>query len=382
MASKSIRILMDGVTGRLGQNQHLVRSLLAIRNEGGLVLANGDRLVPEPVLLGRNAEKLAALASAHGGLAWSTDVAASLADPAVEIYFDAALTAGRVGRAKRAIAAGKHIYLEKPVADSLDDALDLYRAAKAAGVKHGVVQDKVFLPGFHKLRKVRDAGFFGRILSVRLEFGWWVFDGELFPSQRSSWNYKKREGGGLILDMFPHWRYILENLVGNIEAVSCRKTTQVPKRRDERGEPYDVDVEDEVFATLQIEGGILAQIDCSWASRVRRDDMLTMKIDGTLGSAVTTLHRCFIQPLAGTPKPVWSVDVLQATDFNAQWQEVPDVDVNKNSYRCGWELFLKHVVDGTPFPSPLLAGAKGVQLAEACYRSDAERRWIDLPVLS
>jgi len=220
MASKSIRILMDGVTGRLGQNQHLVRSLLAIRNEGGLVLANGDRLVPEPVLLGRNAEKLAALASAHGGLAWSTDVAASLADPAVEIYFDAALTAGRVGRAKHAIAAGKHIYLEKPVADSLDDALDLYRAAKAAGVKHGVVQDKVFLPGFHKLRKVRDAGFFGRILSVRLEFGWWVFDGELFPSQRSSWNYKKREGGGLILDMFPHWRYILENLVGNIEAVS------------------------------------------------------------------------------------------------------------------------------------------------------------------
>jgi predicted dehydrogenase len=382
MASKSIRILMDGVTGRLGQNQHLIRSLLAIRNEGGLVLANGDRLVPEPVLLGRNAEKLATLASAHGGLAWSTDVAASLADPAVEIYFDAALTAGRVGRAKRAIAAGKHIYLEKPVADSLDDALDLYRAAKAAGVKHGVVQDKVFLPGFHKLRKVRDAGFFGRILSVRLEFGWWVFDGELFPSQRSSWNYKKREGGGLILDMFPHWRYILENLVGNIEAVSCRKTTQVPKRRDERGEPYDVDVEDEVFATLQIEGGILAQIDCSWASRVKRDDMLTMKIDGTLGSAVTTLHRCFIQPLAGTPKPVWSVDVLQATDFNAQWQEVPDVDVNKNSYRCGWELFLKHVVDGTPFPSPLLAGAKGVQLAEACYRSDAERRWIDLPVLS
>jgi predicted dehydrogenase len=382
MASKSIRILMDGVTGRLGQNQHLIRSLLAIRNEGGLVLANGDRLVPEPVLLGRNAEKLAALAATHGGLDWSIDVAASLADPAVEIYFDAALTAGRVGRAKRAIAAGKHLYLEKPIADSLDDALDLYRAAKAASVKHGVVQDKVFLPGFHKLRKVRDAGFFGRILSVRLEFGWWVFDGELFPSQRSSWNYKKREGGGLILDMFPHWRYILENLVGNIEAVSCRKTTQVPKRRDERGEPYDVDVEDEVFATLQIEGGILAQIDCSWASRVKRDDMLTMKIDGTLGSAVTTLHRCFIQPLAGTPKPVWSVDVLQATDFNAQWQEVPDVDVNKNSYRCGWELFLKHVVDGTPFPSPLLAGAKGVQLAEACYRSDAERRWIDLPVLS
>jgi predicted dehydrogenase len=382
MASKSIRILMDGVTGRLGQNQHLIRSLLAIRNEGGLALKNGDRLVPEPVLLGRNAEKLAALAAAHGGLAWSTDVAASLADPAVDIYFDAAVTAGRVARAKRAIAAGKHVYLEKPIADSLDDALDLHRTAEAAGVKHGVVQDKVFLPGFHKLRKVRDAGFFGRILSVRLEFGWWVFDGELYPSQRSSWNYKKREGGGLILDMFPHWRYILENLVGNIEAVSCRKATQIPKRRDERGELYDVDVEDEVFATLQIEGGILAQVSSSWASRVKRDDMLTMQVDGTHGSAVTTLHRCFIQPLAGTPKPVWSVDVLQPTDFNAQWQEVPDVEITRNSYRCGWELFLKHVIDGAPFPSPLLEGAKGVQLVEACYRSDAERRWVDLPTLS
>jgi predicted dehydrogenase len=382
MALKSIRILMDGVTGRLGQNQHLVRSLLAIRDEGGLVLSNGDRLLPVPVLLGRNAEKLAALAAAHGNLDWSTDVGLSLADPAVEIYFDAALTAGRVARARRAIAAGKHVYLEKPIADSLDDALDLFRTADAAGVRHGVVQDKVFLPGFHKLRKVRDAGFFGRILSVRLEFGWWVFDGEFYPAQRSSWNYQKHQGGGLVLDMFPHWRYILENLVGTIEAVSCRKATRVPKRRDERGEPYDVDVEDEVFATFQIEGGILAQISSSWASRVKRDDLLTVQIDGTLGSAVTTLHRCFIQPLAGTPKPVWSVDVLQAADFDEQWQEVPDVDVYQNSYRRGWELFLRHVAEGTPFPSPLIEGAKGVQLVEACYRSDVERRWVDLPALS
>lgn len=382
MATKTIRILMDGVTGRLGQNQHLIRSLLAIRSEGGILLSNGDRLVPEPVLLGRNAEKLAALAKAHGGLAWSTDTAASLADPTIEIYFDVAATAGRVARAKRAIAAGKHIYLEKPIADSLADALDLYRTAQKAGVKNGVVQDKVFLPGFHKLRKVRDAGFFGRILSVRLEFGWWIFDGDLYPAQRSSWNYKKREGGGLILDMFPHWRYILDGLVGSIESVSCRKVTQIPKRRDERGQPYDVDVEDEVFATLQIEGGILAQINSSWASRVKRDEMLTVQIDGTHGSAITTLHRCYIQPLASTPKPVWNVDVPQNTDFHAHWQEVPDVDVYKNSYRCGWELFLKHVAEDTPFPSSLLAGARGVQLAEACYQSHDERRWIDLPALS
>jgi predicted dehydrogenase len=382
MATKSIRILMDGVTGRLGQNQHLIRSLLAIRNEGGLVLSNGDRLVPDPVLLGRNSDKLKVLAAAHGGLDWSTDADAGLSDPAIEIYFDVAVTAGRVARAKRAIAAGKHIYLEKPVADSIEDALDLSRTAKAARLKNGVVQDKVFLPGFHKLRKVRDAGFFGRILSVRLEFGWWVFDGDLYPSQRSSWNYKKREGGGLILDMFPHWRYILESLVGNIKAVSCRKVTQVPTRRDERGESYDVDVEDEVFATFEIEGGILAQVNSSWASRVKRDDMLTVQIDGTQGSSVTTLHRCFIQPLAGTPKPVWSVDVPQTANFDAQWLEVPDVDAYKNSYRCGWELFLKHVAESAPFPSPLIEGAKGVQLADACYRSDAERRWIDLPALS
>lgn len=382
MAVRQIRILMDGVTGRLGQNQHLIRSILGIRQDGGVVLGNGDRLMPEPVLLGRNPDKLAALSTAHGGLTWLTDMDAGLADPSIEIYFDVAATGGRVARAKRAIAAGKHILLEKPIASSLEEALDLVRTAEAAGVKNGVVQDKVFLPGFHKLRKVRDAGFFGRILSVRLEFGWWVFDGELYPSQRSSWNYKKAEGGGLILDMFPHWRYILEGIVGNIEAVSCRKTTQVAKRRDERGAPYDVDVEDEVFATLQIEGGVLAQISSSWASRVKRDDMLTVQIDGTHGSAVTTLHRCYIQPLAGTPKPAWNVDTRLDTDFDAHWQEVPDVDVYKNSYRCGWELFLKHVVEGTAFPSPLIQGAKGVQLADACYRSDLERRWIDLPKLS
>lgn len=381
MATRPIRIIMDGVTGRLGQNQHLIRSILAIARDGGLLLANGDRLMPQPILLGRNAEKLAALAAAHGGLPWSIDTSAVLADPENTIYFDVAATGGRVARAKRAIAAGKHVYLEKPVADSVETAMDLARTAQAAGVKSGTVQDKLFLPGFHKLRTVRDSGFFGEILSMRLDFGWWVFDGTDHASQRSSWNYKKSEGGGLVLDMFPHWRYIIDTLVAPIRAVTCRTRTTVPSRIDEAGRRYDVDVEDEVFATFELEGGVLAQVSSSWSNRVRRDDMLTLQIDGTKGSALTTLHQCFIQPSAATPKPIWNVDVRQDNRHHERWQEVPDVDAYTNSYRSGWELFLRHVVDGGAFPSPLVAGARGVQLAEACYRSNRERRWVDLDPL-
>ncbi|MFC7398327.1 Gfo/Idh/MocA family protein [Chelatococcus sp. GCM10030263] len=382
MAVRPLRIVMDGVTGRLGQNQHLARSLMAIRKDGGLALANGDRLMPEPVLVGRNSEKLAALAEAHDGLEWSTDLAACLADPQVEIYFDAAVTAGRVERAKRAIAAGKHVYLEKPIAGTLAEALDLARTAEEAGVKNGVVQDKLFLPGLSKLGLLGRSGFFGEILSARLDFGWWVFDGELRPAQRSSWNYKRAEGGGLILDMFPHWRYIVDHLVGRVQAVTCRHATRTPQRRDERGTPYQVDVEDEAFATFELDGGAFVQLSSSWATRVKRDDLFQLQIDGTAGSAVAGLHDCWIQPLAATPKAVWDVDTPPRTNFDAEWQTMPPLAEHKNSYRAGWELFLRHVAEGAPFPSPLIEGAKGVQLAEACYLSDAERRWVDLPDLS
>jgi predicted dehydrogenase len=373
-------IIVEGATGRLATNQHLIRSLLAIRKEGGLRCAAGT-ILPEPVLLGRDPAKLAALAAAHGGLAWSTDRAACLADPANAIYFDASATGGRAARALEAIAAGKHVYLEKPVAGSLEDALAITRAAAAAGVKAGVVQDKIHLPGFRKLRKVIDTGLLGRLLSVRLDFGWWIFDGELHPAQRSSWNYKRAEGGGLVLDMFPHWHYITENLFGPIRAVTCRVATRVPRRRDEAGRPYDVDVEDEAVATFELADGVLAQVSSSWNTRVRGEDMLTVKADGTLGSAACTLHRCFIQPLAATPRPRWDVDSHVDNRHLDHWQEVPDMGPYANSYRAGWEMFLRHVVDGTPFPSPMLAGAKGLQLIEACYRSDRERRWIDLPEL-
>ena len=372
---------MEGVTGRLGTNQHLIRALLAIRNEGGLALNNGDRLMPEPVLLGRNRDKLAALAAAHGDLRWSTDAATLLADQTIQIYFDVAATGGRLQRAMRAVAAGKHIYLEKPIANSSAEAMQIVRAAKAAGVKAAAVQDKVYLPGFHKLRKVRDSGFFGRILSARLESGWWVFDGELYPAQRSSWNYRKADGGGLVLDMYPHWRYLLASLIGPITSVSCRKVTQIPRRRDEAGNPYDVDVEDEVYATFEFESGALAQVTTSWATRVKRDDIIQLQIDGTLGSAVAGGHKCYVQSLISTPKPVFNVEVPQSMDFDDQWQEVPDNDPFRHSYRQGWEQFLRHVADGEPLRSTLLEGARDVQLTEACYQSDRERRWVDIAPL-
>jgi predicted dehydrogenase len=377
---EKINIIIEGATGRLGGNQHL-RALLDIRREGGLPLRGGARLMPEPLLLGRNPDKLSALAAAHG-LSWSTDRAACFADGRNSIYFDVSATAGRVARAKAAIADGKHVYLEKPIAESLEDALSLCREAERAGVKHGVVQDKLFLPGLRKLRRVRDSGFLGTILSAKLEFGWWIFDGELTPAQRSSWNYRKRDGGGLVLDMFPHWRYIVDHLVGQIASVSCRIATQIPQRRDEQGRRYDVDVEDAALATFELAGGALVQVTSSWATRVKRDDMFTLQVDGTQGSAVCGLHRCQVQSLATTPKPLWNIDADRKERFDDQWQEVPDVESYTNSYRAGWELFLRHVVEGSAFPSPLIEGAKGIQLADACYRSDAERRWIELSPLS
>ncbi|NGM19825.1 Gfo/Idh/MocA family oxidoreductase [Roseomonas stagni] len=382
MATRSIRIIMDGVTGRLGTNQHLGRSLMAIRRDGGLPLADGDRLMPEPVLLGRNTEKLQALAAANGGLAWSTDRAACLADPAAAIYFDVSATGGRHQRALAAIAAGKHVYLEKPVASTVEEALEIARAAEAAGGKHGVVQDKIYLPGFMKLKSVMETGLLGRVLSARLDFGWWIFDGVLHPAQRSSWNYKRAEGGGLVLDMFPHWRYIVEHLLGPIRSVSCRVATRVPERRDENGRAYAVDVEDEAFGTFELDGGVLVQVSASWNTRVKGEDMLTMKVDGSMGSATCSLHRAHVQPLATTPKPRWDVDALVDNRHAEHWQEVPDMGPYTNSYRRGWEMFLRHVAEGAPFPSPLLAGAKGLQLIDACYRSDRERRWIDLPALT
>jgi predicted dehydrogenase len=381
MTTRTIGVVIEGATGRLGTTQHL-RSLVAIRGEGGLALGNGDRLVPQPLLLGRNPQKLAALAAAQGGLKWSTDRHACLADPDIAIYFDASATGGRAERAATAIAAGKQVYLEKPIAGSLGEALDLARSADRAGLKNGVVQDKLFLPGLQKMKKLYDSGFFGRVLSVRLDFGWWVFDGEFYPPQRPSWNYRKETGGGLVLDMFAHWRYIFDRLLGPIRSVSCHCSTATPTRRDEGGAPYKVDVEDHAFALFELADGVPALVSSSWASRVKRSDLLQIQVDGSLGSALCGLHRCFIQPLMATPKPFFDPERPQPMVFDEQWQEMPDVEPFRSSYRAGWELFLRHVAEGGPFPSPLIEGAKGVQLAEACHQSHRERRWIDLPPLA
>ena len=382
MAEKRIGILMHGVTGRMGTNQHLIRSIVAIRKEGGVQLRDGTRLMPDPVLLGRDAGKLERLAKTHGIERWSTDLDAALRNENDTVFFDAATTQMRPALLQRAIAAGKHIYCEKPVATTVAEAIDLYRAARKAGVKHGVVQDKLWLPGLLKLKMLRDSGFFGRMLSVRGEFGYWVFEGDWQPAQRPSWNYRTEDGGGIILDMLCHWRYVLDDVFGKVKSVSCLGATHVPERWDEEGRKYKATADDAAYATFQLESGVIAHFNSSWATRVRRDDLLTLHVDGTHGSAVAGLRRCVSQSRVNTPKPVWNPDIPQPIHFYEGWQEVPDNIAWENAFKAQWELFLKHVAGEGDFPWDLLEGAKGVQLAELGLKSWAERRWLDVPALN
>ena len=225
--------------------------------------------MPKPILVGRNAAKLEAISAECGGIPWTTNLDKALADPANSIYFDSQTTDRRATAVKKAIAAGKHIYCEKPVSDSLEVALELLTLAEKAGIKHGVVQDKLWLPGMLKLKTLMELGFFGRIFSVRGEFGYWVFEGDTVPTQRPSWNYRKEEGGGIIIDMLCHWRYVLDNLFGPVKAVSCLGATHIPTRWDEAGKPYDCTADDSAYATFDIagkDGGIVAHFNSSWAS--------------------------------------------------------------------------------------------------------------------
>ena len=381
MSEKRLGIIMHGVTGRMGANQHLARSIAAIREQGGVRLADGTRIMPDPILVGRRPDALRALAHAHRLERTTTDLDAVLADKSYTVFFDAASTQLRPTILKKAIAAGKHVYCEKPTATGLAEAMDLYRAAQRAGVKHGVVQDKLWLPGLLKLKMLIDSGFFGRILSVRGEFGYWVFEGDWQPAQRPSWNYRKEDGGGIILDMLCHWRYVLDNLFGEVRSVSCLGATHIPERWDEQGAKYAATADDAAYATFQLAGGVIAHMNSSWAVRVRRDDLLTLQVDGTLGSAVAGLQKCVAQPRVATPKPVWNPDVPQAIDFYDTWQDVPTNVAYDNAFKAQWELYIHHVCEDAPFRWGLLEGAKGVQLVDCALASWAERRWIDVPKL-
>jgi predicted dehydrogenase len=365
----------------MGYRQHLVRSLLAIRAQGGLVLADGTVLWPEPVLVGRDAEKLRTIAARHGLERWTTSLDQALAEPDVEIYFDAQVTSARIGALTAAIDAGKHVYAEKPLAGTLGEALEVARRAEEAGVSGGVVQDKLFLPGIRKLRRLIQGGYFGRVLSLRAEFGYWVFEGDWQSAQRPSWNYRTADGGGIVLDMFPHWSYLLESLIAPVRSVYAHATTHIPERWDETGSGYKADADDAAYAVFELEGGVVAQINSSWAVRVHRDELVEFQIDGTEGSAVAGLRACRVQHRATTPRPVWNPDLPNGEQFREQWAPVPDNEEFDNGFKAQWELFLAHVVAGAPFPHDLRSGARGVQLAELALRSAREGRRLPVPEL-
>jgi predicted dehydrogenase len=381
MTRKVIHVALNGVTGRMGYRQHLVRSLLSIREQGGVQLSNGTSVYPEPILVGRNEERLRGIAERHGLGRWTTSLDEVLADAAVEVYFDAQVTSARETSLMRAIEAGKHVYTEKPVAGSLDGALRLARAAKAAGITNGVVQDKLFLPGVAKLRRLIEEGFFGRVLSARLEFGYWVFEGNGIAAQRPSWNYRREEGGGIVLDMFPHWQYLLEALFGPITALYARRAIHVPRRWDESGTPYEVTADDAAYSVLEFASGVVASVNSSWAVRVNRRELVELQVDGTDGSAVAGLRNCAVQHRVTTPMPVWNPDLPDPVDYRAQWADVPDNTTFDNAFKAQWELFLAAAAEGRPVPWDLAEGAKGVQLAALAMQSSAEGQRIEVPRL-
>jgi predicted dehydrogenase len=384
MTVREIGVVMNGVTGRMGYNQHLVRSILAIRQQGGLPSRAG-LIWPEPVLVGRNEAKLRAIADRHGLRRYTTSLDEALAEPDVQVYFDAQTTNLHDKAITKAIEAGKHIYAEKPLAEQLDTALALALAAKSAGVRTGIVQDKLFLPGLRKLKRLIDGGFFGRLLSVRGEFGYWVFEGDWQPAQRPSWNYRSEDGGGVTLDMFCHWEYVLHNLFGRVRGVQALATTHIPTRVDEAGAPYQATADDAAYGIFELDGPdgqVIAQINSSWTTRVFRDELVEFQVDGTHGSAVAGLRRCRVQHRSATPKPVWNPDVESAENFRAQWAEVPDNEPFDNGFKVQWEAFLRHVVDGAPWEHDFVAAARGVQLAELGLRSSAEGRRLVVPELT
>jgi predicted dehydrogenase len=381
METHHVGVILNGVSGRMGMNQHLERSIMAIRAQGGVAVGSGATIMPEPILVGRNADKLRAISEKHGGIPFSTDLPSLLNDPKYSIYFDAQLTNLRYDAVCKAIAAGKHVYCEKPVATNSQQTADLVKRAEKAGVKNGAVQDKLWLPGIRKLKFLIDTGFFGKILSVRGEFGYWVFTGEDQVAQRPSWNYRAEDGGGIIIDMLCHWRYLIDNLFGNVTRVSCLGATHIDQRIDENGKKYKCTADDAAYATMITDQNIVCHFNSSWCVRVRRDDLLTLQVDGTHGSAVAGLRECRVQHGAMTPKPVWNPDIDSPINFFENWPVVPTNQKYDNAFKAQWELFLRHVVLNEPFRWTLREAAKGVQLAELGIESWKQGKWLDVPAI-
>lgn len=377
MTDRTLTIAMNGVTGRMGRSQHLERSIMSLREEGGVSMSDGSRVMPEPLLVGRNEERLAELGDQFGLERWTTDLASVLEDPDVDVYFDSQRTDLRADAVVAAVEAGKAIYCEKPLAATAVIAHDLATRASSSGVKNGVVQDKLFLPGLLKLKGLIDEGFFGRIVDVRIDFGYWVFEGYDQPAQRPSWNYKADEGGSIILDMFPHWQYVIEGLFGPIESVSALGITHIPTRYDE-GEPYDATADDAAYGTMVLESGAVVQVNSSWVTRVNRDDLVVFQVDGVNGSAVAGLRDCKAQSRTSTPRPVWNPDIPNPHDFRAQWDEVRPGESFDNGFKLQWEQFIRHVIEDGPFPWDFASAARGSDLVDAAMTSWRERRWVDL----
>jgi predicted dehydrogenase len=382
MKEHKIGIIMNGVTGRMGTNQHLIRSIDAIIKQGGVRVSPNEIIMPDPILVGRSEDKLKELCARTSVTKYTTDLDKVMADKSYSVYFDSQTTGRRADGVRQAVAAGKHIYCEKPIAVDVKTAVELYELCKKAGLKNGVVQDKLWLPGMLKIKRLKEAGFFGKILSVRGEFGYWVFEGTSIPAQRPSWNYRKEDDGGMIVDMLCHWRYVLDNLFGEVKAVSCLGATHIPERVDEQGKKYKCTADDSAYATFELESGVIAHFNSSWTVRVRRDDLLTLQVDGTHGSAVCGLRECWTQHYGNTPRPTWNPDVAQPINFFDGWSKVPEQETYDNAFKVQWELFLRHVALDEPFRWSLLDGAKGVQLAEIGIKSWEQRRWLEVPKLS
>ena len=382
MKTHKVGIIMNGVTGRMGTNQHLIRSIDAIIKQGGVHVAPDEVIMPDPILVGRNEAKLKALVESTSATKFTTDLDSVMQDPDYPVYFDAQTTLRRYAAVKQAAEAGKHVYCEKPTAIKTEDAVELFNICEKAGVKNGVVQDKLWLPGLLKLKRLMECDFFGEIASVRIEFGYWVYEGHSIPAQRPSWNYRKEDGGGMAIDMLCHFRYVVDNLFGNIKAINCLASTHIKERVDEQGKPYKCTADDSCYSTFELDNGVIVHLNASWNVRVRRDDLLTIQVDGSKGTAVAGLRECWIQHYGSTPKPVWNPDIAQPIDFYKNWDQVPEQESYDNAFKVQWELFLRHVVLDEPFRWNLLEGAKGVQLADLGLQSSDERMWKEINELS